>query len=1070
LIFKDICVYIKMDTFESKKTDFFTKILNTKYNNEIILYEDGLDLPRLKYIYNNANLLNVKTAYFKGSRLCKMKTLEFIHDFYYRKVSKKPVSYTNKCSYGGRKIARDNLSLQNLTKQIRNTIFRKSYIDLDMKSAHIVIFKRISQEFLINIPNTIEYLNNYEHYLQKIVEGMNFPCANALEKDESRERAKRIFLELLNGGSWASQVKDDPMFISRLKNCFPLIFKIESEVKQVNKKVNSRFPHLVEIAKKANEESGRCNISGTCLNYLLCICENALLMEMYNFLTLRGFEIGVLSFDGLAIRRNEKYPDLKEMANYIQTILDIDVKIVEKNHDNCVYHIPDNLLSNRIGLTCDDFSADKIINSENIGDFYDINSEYVFVRSNMRTFKTQNMKNCFNNSKVLIVVFRTTLAKDFYREFENYGFENYLDFEGGVIKGNRIIVQLDSLYKVQGDFDTLILDECTYTLLHLTEFANLNKRPVFSSLMSYLKFCKKVYFLDALLSNDFIDTVKSLVNRPSFVLDNKYESYKDYTIKFLENGLTQKKIISDLKQGLKVVLVSGSKKYIEAIGERIKTELGPDFKQLLIHSKSDVKVNTSDWIQYNFLAYSPTICAGNSFNPIHFDKLYAYFTNNSISADIGFQMLGRIRNIGDKIFNIEIKTKDDIFNDINTPLSTDGIKNMFLSHTKSVDSVLIDNFHSTLIEDEYLTLKIHNTKKIHKSRRNFFGELLKGINLHGFKVENNTTAPPKDVVEEEKKIVQDYTGKVEDENISKIVSARNISNEEYEKLKDIRDKTLEDTYAIEKKRITRVFDDIELSIDTYKNIDKSAHLLELEIIQLELEKECKKRNIEIVKRIDNKIQKILEKIDCAVNKKRLTIDSLVQPAKNLHFYISRTDSEIKDYIDTININTKIEFTEHKDSISQIEVSNRHTLPYLIYQGLIAYGFTQGFNTKGRVDTNFDSLHIFLKSKKDTIKAIIPSFDIENLKNEAQGIQVKHYILTQFSKILLSFFRFRFITHKSKNGHNDSKELQITDDFANIGHDIFKDRRIHNNQFPIRNVIEGLQMIEERYLLDDYDIL
>ena len=58
------------------------------------------------------------------------------------------------------------------------------------------------------------------------------------------------------------------------------------------------------------------------------------------------------------------------------------------------------------------------------------------------------------------------------------------------------------------------------------------------------------------------------------------------------------------------------------------------------------------WLNYTVVMYSPTITAGISFEQKHFDKVFCYFTNMSCDVLSCIQMIGRVRDVGDREINI----------------------------------------------------------------------------------------------------------------------------------------------------------------------------------------------------------------------------------------------------------------------------------------------------------------------------------------------------------------------------------------------------------------------------------
>jgi hypothetical protein len=63
----------------------------------------------------------------------------------------------------------------------------------------------------------------------------------------------------------------------------------------------------------------------------------------------------------------------------------------------------------------------------------------------------------------------------------------------------------------------------------------------------------------------------------------------------------------------------------------------------------DIDNIATEWARVDVLVYSPTITAGVSFKEKHFDRLYGFFRVGSAAAAECDQMLGRVRDIGDRV-------------------------------------------------------------------------------------------------------------------------------------------------------------------------------------------------------------------------------------------------------------------------------------------------------------------------------------------------------------------------------------------------------------------------------------
>lgn len=185
-------------------------------------------------------------------------------------------------------------------------------------------------------------------------------------------------------------------------------------------------------------------------------------------------------------------------------------------------------------ISLDDINADENINLNNIGSYLPRleKADVVCLRSNMMTFKTQNLKELVNHyKKIVIVSFRVSLDEAYIKEFGEFGFILYSDIKGK-ITDDRVVVQIDSLHKLRGKYDLLILDEMVYTIDHMVSFVK-EKKLVWDTLIEYIKETKKIIVCDALLNNTVIQLFKDIKRKtiqapkldniqPYIVEDNEY--------------------------------------------------------------------------------------------------------------------------------------------------------------------------------------------------------------------------------------------------------------------------------------------------------------------------------------------------------------------------------------------------------------------------------------------------------------------------------------------------------------------------------------------------------------------
>jgi len=90
----------------------------------------------------------------------------------------------------GRSHAR--LSLLQIRREIRQTITKDLYTDVDIENAHVVILQHLCKKNKVQTPKLDDYINNREMYLMKLM----------TEYNVNRDDAKRVFLVAMYCGNF----------------------------------------------------------------------------------------------------------------------------------------------------------------------------------------------------------------------------------------------------------------------------------------------------------------------------------------------------------------------------------------------------------------------------------------------------------------------------------------------------------------------------------------------------------------------------------------------------------------------------------------------------------------------------------------------------------------------------------------------------------------------------------------------------------------------------------------------------------------------------------------------------
>ncbi len=484
------------------------------------------------------------------------------------------------------------------------------------------------------------------------------------------------------------------------------------------------------------------------------------------------------------------------------------------------------------------FTPDETINKQYLDlDFYTKHFEHydtVAIKSNMKTGKTYCLRDLISDPKesCLFIYSRVSLCENKFEEFRNTGFKIYnnkgsdhetlnsnelvTDYIMNTEKYNKIIIQADSMHRLRGPINTVILDEAESLVEHLIGSPHIKSKAQYNAIMSYVRNCKRLIIADANLTDT---TVQLFTNfRQSCIkVQNDYMSMSDTKCTYIsdKNELLSK-VISDIEQGLKLVIPTNIKKTSIEI-HKLLTKYFPKKKFLLLNSSTE-HVSASLWNQYDCIIYTSKISAGISFNDIYFDRLYGIFTNTTCSVQMCSQMLIRVRNLKDKQMFLCVArnrknlsrslTETDISEDIKTKIITGA-------EAKLTDGkIQIDHYNNKVHIDDYFKMYMYYTKNRNLTYLFFKSGFDRILRSHGIQIENNSTKNT--TVDKVKEDMKNIGETIKKEQLQSIINAPDLAKEDYETLKTKTNKTESEVLSVKKYYIKDVFELQELTEDFLK--------------------------------------------------------------------------------------------------------------------------------------------------------------------------------------------------------------------------------------------------------------
>ena len=222
----------------------------------------------------------------------------------------------------GRRYAQ-KYGLSRFSRRTRATIAKDNYYDIDFENSHLNILKQflITNNISTNFPNLIDYVDNRPQHLQAL---MNLGM--------TRDQAKQLYLRLTYCGSALAHCEELGFDPADLPASVPAF---ETEIKQASNWITKNDfaeQEVIGNIRTINKHlSGQNKIrQNSYLSCLLNYIEDKCLTALHTFLNLNGFQVDVLMFDGLMVRKQ----DGKEIT---QELLD---RATQHIYDEHRYTIP----------------------------------------------------------------------------------------------------------------------------------------------------------------------------------------------------------------------------------------------------------------------------------------------------------------------------------------------------------------------------------------------------------------------------------------------------------------------------------------------------------------------------------------------------------------------------------------------------------------------------------------------------------------------------------------------------------------------------------------------------------
>lgn len=446
------------------------------------------------------------------------------------------------------------------------------------------------------------------------------------------------------------------------------------------------------------------------------------------------------------------------------------------------------------------------------------------IKANMGIGKTKALEPLLKKyNKVVIVSFRISLDKQYVNNFPD--FELYSDIKENTYETDihpKIVIQIDSLYKLMGEVDLFILDEMTYTLNHLVTSAK-KRNESYKTLIEYIKDSKYFISMDAFMTNDHVEWLYDLRKDINYI-ENTYKMHKDKKIINYDNnfGPFIDNIRKQLSDNKKIIVCSNSKKKIRFIKNIVDKEY-KNKKGIFVDADSENKYNIDEWDTADIVGYTPTITAGISYENIRFDTCFGYFVNSSSCAEMSVQQLFRVRNISSKEYHICVETsgKKDY------PESNEDIDKYICERTKclakGIDGINIKHISKTIEKDNYYKLFVLVQKTLFKSYNNYINRMLSLLKTQGI-TQSEYVFANKDENKSARKQYSTFTKLFDEMEIEKIVKMPKLDFIEADELKNKLNATYDEKLMLKKYNFEEIFQTNNTTTEIYKKYNKKGKI------------------------------------------------------------------------------------------------------------------------------------------------------------------------------------------------------------------------------------------------------
>jgi P4 family phage/plasmid primase-like protien len=388
----------------------------------------------------------------------------------------------------GRVNPKNSLGLYSIRRELRHTLSKHRYTDLDIDNCHPVLLNQIikknnkmKKEPKIKHEYLESYINQRQDWFDNVVEHFDIETDDVIKR---KEIPKALFIRIMYGGGLKSWKKDfnideniEPFdelkgFIKEMKDIMQMITDLNPELKQ---KIMDR---------KEDQKVKDYNLNGSVCSYYLQQKECDILEQLYIHCRKKNLihnDSCVLCADGLMIETNYYYPELLvEFKELIKTKFDIKVNFSEKKMSQDYLEILDDNLDFKL--------YNEATTTGLIANYFKTIYSNEFMVVDDKLYKYTGVYWCADDSKKSTLLHQF-ISTTFYKHIVKYSMTQ----KANIFKELEKASTEDEEAKIKGELQKLNLFE---------EKVNL--------------YCNTVN-----MRNNLVEDIKHHITKPSIKLDDK---------------------------------------------------------------------------------------------------------------------------------------------------------------------------------------------------------------------------------------------------------------------------------------------------------------------------------------------------------------------------------------------------------------------------------------------------------------------------------------------------------------------------------------------------------------------